>query len=489
MPSVPAIAELVQLATRVPLDEGLAAERRAFLRCRRSPESAALRHLFLAESRARRSLSPAASSKAPTRAAVVGAGTMGRGIATALAASGLAVALYDSDEDSLKRTIDGIMADLRKLAGLPDAGHGLLPPPAKESYVQRARQQKPTDSLLRFLSTDSCVKIGTDYDLAHADLVIEAVFEDSDIKAAVFKLLGKLCSEHCIIASNTSYLDIESLSRHLPHPQRFLGLHFFSPADRTRLLEVVPTADTSDQTLAFATTLARRLHKVPVLSAPHPGFIGNRLYSRYKDEFNLLLLEGAGPAQIDQAMTKWGMAMGPAAVNDMAGLDTAYKARRAAAIDSRSTPEHALPDALVECGRSGRKNGGGYYDYKDQQPGESAKTAELSAELAQKFAITRRPPAAITDDEIVERLSLCLANEGALLLEAGTCSQAGDIDLTFVHGYGFPATRGGPMHHATRQGLPALLAKLSEWHRRTARPAWQPAPLITAHAKTDTPLP
>ena len=491
MPSVPAIAELVQLATKAPLDEGLAAERRAFLRCRRSPQSAALRHLFLAEGRARRGLA-AAPPRNLQRAAVIGAGTMGRGIATALAASGLQVALYDNNKDNLQRAIDGIKSSLGKLAGLPEPAHsGMLPEPGcdRVSYVQEARQKPISEKQFMHLYMGTCIKPGDDHDLAQADLAIEAVFEDRDIKAEVFKRLGKLCSEHCIIASNTSYLDIESLARHLPHPERFLGLHFFSPADRTRLLEVVRTAATSDQTLASAMALARQMRKVAVLAAPHPGFIGNRLYSRYKDEFNMLLLEGASPAQIDQAMTKWGMAMGPAAVNDMAGLDIAYKARRAAGIAPCSAPEHALPDALVESGRSGRKSGSGYYDYRDQKPEESAKTTQLSTDLAQKFAITRRPATAITDDEIVERLTLCLANEGALLLEAGTSQQSSDIDLTFVHGYGFPATRGGPMHHATRQGLPALHTKLTAWHRRTARPAWHPAPLITTHARTKTPLP
>ncbi|MCG8369050.1 MAG: 3-hydroxyacyl-CoA dehydrogenase, partial [Proteobacteria bacterium] len=294
----------------------------------------------------------------------------------------------------------------------------------------------------------------TDYaDLADVDLVIEAVFEDPDLKKEIFARLDKVCKPGAILATNTSYQDVDEIARATSRPEDVIGTHFFSPAHIMKLLEVVRGAKTADDVLATCMKLAKRIRKVPVVSGVCYGFIGNRMLQPYGKQSQLLLLEGATPEQIDTAMEDFGMAMGPLRVFDLAGLDVGYKARQALSDEQRGAPEtYRVQDLLVEAGRLGQKSGAGFYTYdENRKPTPDPAVPEIIASVAEEFGIERRE---IADREIVDRLVGALVGEGRKILEEGIAQRAGDIDVVYVYGYGFPAWRGGPMHYADKGQLP-----------------------------------
>jgi 3-hydroxyacyl-CoA dehydrogenase len=400
-------------ATETDFDAAMAFERETFLDLRASPEAAALRHVFFAERAATRPASiKGVEPKAVRTTAVVGGGTMGAGIAAALRDAGLPVTLVERDDETLARGV----ANLR---GIFDAA------------VKRGRLSEP-DPAARMAG----VQATTDYAaLAGADLVIEAVFEDLAVKRAVFAQLGAACRPDAILATNTSYLDPRAIAEGLPNPARFIGLHFFSPANVMKLLEIVPTPDTSPETLATGFALAARLKKIPVQAGICDGFIGNRILKRYRAAAEALVRAGVPIEAVDAAMRAYGFAMGPFEAQDLGGLDIAFLQREAARVKGEAVPE-TLADTLVRAGRKGQKTGGGWYDYA---PGD--RTPRPSPAVGALLSLTpgETPP------DIADRLVAEMAAEGRAILAEGVAAQPADIDLVEIHGYGFPRRRGGPM--------------------------------------------
>ena len=404
-------------------DAGLANERSIFLKLRASDEAAALRHLFFAERAAPRPADLRGIAPLPLASAgVVGGGTMGVGIAAALRNAGIPVVLVERDQQSLERGLGALKAIFeaaRKKASLTDE-------------EAEARMQGVTGA------------VGHEA-LADCDLVIEAVFEDVVIKREVFASLGRICRADAVLATNTSYIDPRQIAEGLPHPGRFIGLHFFSPAQVMKLLEIVPTPDTRPDVVATSFELARRLRKVPVRSGICDGFIGNRILRRYRAEAEALLRGGVAPAAVDAAMRGFGYAMGPFEMQDMAGLDISFLHREAARARGDQIAE-TPGDLLVRAGRKGQKSGGGWYDYT---PGE--RTPVPSQQAARIVAPLAGAPIDLPADQIVSRLINAMASEGQAILNEGIAASPADIDLVEVHGYGFPRKRGGPMYLANRQ--------------------------------------
>ncbi|MEE3118375.1 MAG: 3-hydroxyacyl-CoA dehydrogenase NAD-binding domain-containing protein, partial [Pseudomonadota bacterium] len=319
----------------------------------------------------------------------------------------------------------------------------------------------------------------TDYaDLGEVDLVIEAVFESMEVKRQVFARLDEVCKPGAILATNTSYLDVNEIARVTSRPQDVVGLHFFSPANIMRLLEVVRAEDTADDVLATAMAIGKRIGKVPVLARVCFGFIGNRMLRQYAREAQLCMIEGASPEQIDGALTGFGMAMGPLAVGDLAGLDIGYKARQALTDAQKGDPKsYCIADALVEMGRLGQKSGAGYYRYDPETRARSVdpEVLEVIEAQASKHGVSRR---ALSSDEILDRHLMALVNEGFRILEEGIAQRPGDIDVAYVHGYGFPAYHGGPMFYAAQRGLASVRDRLKALQRQTGAGYWEPAPLL-----------
>jgi 3-hydroxyacyl-CoA dehydrogenase len=330
----------------------------------------------------------------------------------------------------------------------------------------------------------------TDYhDLADMDLVIEAVFENLDIKKQVFAKLDKVCKQGAILASNTSYQDVNLIAQSTFRPQDVIGLHFFSPANVMKLLEIVRGDATSDDVLATSMIIAKSINKVPALSRVCYGFIGNRMLRHYAREAQLCLLEGATPQDIDAVMEKFGMAMGPLAVSDLAGLDIGYKAREGLTDTQKGNIRaYCIADALYEMGRLGQKTGTGYYQYDPDTRQRSVDTAVLEVIKAQanKRGVVRK---VISDDTILKRLTFALINEGFKILEEGIAQRPSDIDVVYVFGYGFPAYRGGPMYYADTMGLEKIYNTICEFSDTYGEEFWQPAALLkqlVAEGKTLT---
>lgn len=398
--------------------EGLRHERETFLRLKAGPESAALRHLFFAERAAPRPASLRGTAPAPVQVVgVVGGGTMGRGIAAAMANAGLSVVLSERDDAALAQA-------LAALRGILDAAARRGLTTVEEAAARMARVAGITG-----LSG-----------LAPCDLVIEAVYEDLQAKCQVFAALGAICRPDAILATNTSYLDPRRIAEGVPGPQRVVGLHFFSPAQVMKLLEIVPLPETSQATLATAFDLARRLGKIPVRSGICEGFIGNRILKRTRAETGAMLAQGVHYATIDRALRGFGQAMGPFEMQDMAGLDISFLQREAARAAGQDVPETA-GDLLVRAGRLGQKSGAGWYDYVpgDRSPRPSAAAEQIIAPLTGPLTLVP------DDGAIVAQVLAAMADEGQRILDDGIAAGAADIDLVMVHGYGFPRTRGGPM--------------------------------------------
>ncbi|SJZ92337.1 3-hydroxyacyl-CoA dehydrogenase NAD-binding domain-containing protein [Consotaella salsifontis] len=402
----------------------MAHERATFLELRASDEAAALRHVFFAERAASRPPELKGIEPRPIRSAgVVGGGTMGAGIALALRRTGLPVVLLERDEAAAARGLD----NFRDLVG---------------GMVKRALVSEPeADELLAGLSVTTEIRA-----LGDADLVIEAVFEEIGVKRDVFARLDGVCRPDAILATNTSYLDPRRIVAGLGDPERYVGLHFFSPAHVMKLLEIVPLPETAPEVLATAFALAARLGKVPVKAGICEGFIGNRILKRYRAAAEDLLRQGAAIADIDAAMRGFGFRMGPFEAQDMGGLDIAYLQREGARAAGEPVLE-TLADILVRVGRKGRKTGAGWYDYA-----ESAAAPTPSSEVGELLAAHVGGGPSLSGEAIAARLVSEMAEEGAAILAEGIAVAAKDIDLVEIHGYGFPRWRGGPMFHASRRG-------------------------------------
>jgi 3-hydroxyacyl-CoA dehydrogenase len=415
--------EAIRYGAEHGISEGLRNERALFLDLRKSPEAAALRYLFFAERAATRPADLKGIAALPIRrVGVVGGGTMGVGIAAALRDADIPVVLVERDAESCDRAEKGLAA------------------------VFAAAQQRGRLSAEAAAARLAGMTLSTNFvDLENCDLVIEAVFEDLAVKRDVFRRLAAACRADSILATNTSYLDPGKLAEDLPHPDHLIGLHFFSPAQVMKLIEIIPTPQTRPEVLATGFALAQKLGKIPVRSGICDGFIGNRILRRYRGEAESLLRAGVAIEAIDGAMRSFGMAMGPFEVQDLSGLDISYMHREAARARGELLPE-APGDILVRAGRKGQKTGGGWYDYQpgDRTPRPSAETARL---LAPMIAGRRE----MTPADIAERLIGAMAAEGQAILDEGIAASASDIDLVQVHGYGFPRWRGGPMFLRARK--------------------------------------
>ena len=451
----------VEAAVTRPFDEGMAFERERFDVLVNGTESKAIRHLFFAERAAAKIADiPADTPTAEVRrVAVIGAGTMGGGIAMSFASAGIAVVLIETARAALDRGL----ANIRKnYAGT--VAKGRLDPAEADARVARI---EPTLDVGR---------------VADVDLVIEAVFEDMAVKKDLFARLDAVCAPHAILATNTSRLDVNEIAASTRRPASVIGLHFFSPAHVMRLVEVVRGRETAPGVVATSMAVGRRIGKLPVLVGVCDGFVGNRMVAQYAREAEFLLEEGATPAQVDAALQKFGLAMGRFAMSDLAGLDISWAGRKRTAATRPAHLRYAkVADRLCEMGRFGQKTGAGFYRYEagSRTPIPDPVVQQVIEDCAREAGIARRT---ITDEEIVERTMYALVNEGAKVLQDGIAQRASDIDLIYVNGYGFPAWRGGPMFYADTVGLAKVYERVREFHRQHGE-FWTPAPLLERLAK------
>ena len=451
------ILDCLSAAGTVPFEDGLKVERQAFEACMADPQSSALRHQFFAERAAAKiqGMTPDTEAQAVKHVGIIGAGTMGGGIAMCFAQAGFQVTMVDQDQEGIDRGLGTIRKNY-------------------DISVQRGRLS--SDQVTGYLAN---LEATTDWQaLQGADLIIEAVYENLELKQQVFQRLDEICDAHTILASNTSYQSIDALAAVTNRPERVVGMHFFSPANVMRLLEVVRGGASDDTTLTTAMAVGKQIGKVCVLSGMCYGFIGNRMLRHYGREAALCVMEGASPAQVDQAMEQWGMAMGPMAVGDLAGLDIGYRAREQLS-DEEKGPRinYLLADRLVEAGRLGQKSGAGYYRYDPETRArqEDPVVSDIIEATRAELGITARE---LTAEEIVDRLTLALANEGARILEEGIAQRASDIDVVYCHGYGFPRFRGGPMHAAEARGLSSVVDRITQFRQTLNPDNWALAPLL-----------
>jgi len=446
----------IEAAVTMPFEEGMKFERERFDVLVNGTESKALRHLFLAE-RAAAKISdiPADVQAAEIRkVAVIGAGTMGGGIAMSFASAGIPVIVLETKQEALDR---GLAMIRKNYAGT--VAKGKL---AQDEADRRIARIQPSLDLAA---------------VADADLVIEAVFEDMGVKKELFGKLDALCKPDAVLATNTSRLDVNEIAASTSRPASVIGLHFFSPANVMRLVEVVRGELTSPQVIVTSMTMVRKIGKLPVLVGVCDGFVGNRMVAQYAREAEFLLEEGATPEQVDGALKKFGLAMGRFAMSDLAGLDISWSSRKRQAA---TRPQHLryskVADRLCELGRFGQKTGAGFYKYEagSRTPMPDPLVNDIIQQCAREAGIERR---AISDDEIVERCIYALVNEGAKVLEEGIAQRSSDIDLIYVNGYGFPAWRGGPMFYADTVGLSKVYERICEFHRQHGE-SWTPAPLL-----------
>ncbi len=450
----------IEAATTLPFAAGCRRERELFAECVRSEPCKALVHAFLAERGVSKVAGvPDASEATPIgKVAIVGAGTMGGGIAMACANAGLGVTLIDVNRERVDAGLAGIR---RNYQG--SVSRGRLTAEAAEARIATIGGHVGYDGI------------------AEADLVVEAVFEDFALKTQIFAELDRAARPGSVIATNTSTLDVDALAAVTGRPESVVGLHFFSPAHVMRLLEVVRAAATAPQVLATVLAFAKRLGKVAVVVRNGVGFAGNRMLFPYMYEAQFLVEDGATPQQVDRALTEWGMAMGIFAVDDLGGLDVAWRIRR----ELRQFEDPALrkplvADTLVARGRLGQKAGRGWYRYEsDRKPLVDPEVDAIIEQVTADAGIARR---AWSDAEIVERTVLALVNEGARVLADGVAARAADLDVIYVNGYGFPAFRGGPMFYADRIGLAEVYRRISGFHQQFGA-RWRPAPLLESLAR------
>jgi 3-hydroxyacyl-CoA dehydrogenase len=450
--------EAVAAAVTQKFDAGIATERKEFGELMASEESKALRHAFFAERAAAKVAG--ITDKTPQRkiasVAVVGAGTMGGGIAMNFANAGIPVTILEAKQEALDRGIAGIRKQF-------------------EGAVAKGKLKAEDAAKRGALITPSL-----DYaSAANADLVIEAVFEDIGVKKTVFRALDAVMKRGAILATNTSTLDVDRIAAFTKRPGDVLGMHFFSPANVMRLLEVVRAEKTRPDVLATVMALARRIGKTAVVSGVCDGFIGNRMINRYSQQALLLLEEGASPQQVDRAIEQFGFAMGPFRMSDLAGNDISWHIRKRHYEEHPKQRKMRIADRVCELGRFGQKSGLGWYRYEAGKR-DAIPDPVIDKIIAEERKTLKIEPRRIPDAEIVDRLVLALVNEGARLLEEGIAQRASDIDVVYLAGYGFPVQRGGPMFHASRLGLGTVVRRMKEFAaNQHAEPAfWKPARLL-----------
>ena len=450
--------EAVQAATQLKFDAGMAKEREIFIALMMTPESSALRHLFMAERAA--SKIPDVPEDTPQRpiktVGVIGAGTMGGGITMNFLNAGIPVTMLEMKQDALDRGVATIKKNY-------------------EAQVKKGKlKQDKYEQRMALLSTT------LDYAaLKDCDLIIEAVFEELGVKEKVFTQLDEIARKGAILASNTSTLDVDKIAAFTKRPQDVVGMHFFSPANVMKLLEVVRGKETAKDVLATVMAVAKKIKKTAVVSGVCDGFIGNRMIEQYSRQAGFLLDEGATPQQVDKAIEKFGFAMGPFRMGDLAGNDIGWAIRKRRATERADMKYSKTADKLCELGRFGQKTGAGWYDY------QAGKRDAIPSDLVNKMIEDHRKelgitPRKISDEEIVQRLVYALVNEGAHILEDGIASKSGDIDMVYLTGYGFPMHRGGPMHYASQVGLYNVAETMKRFAKNPRDDAafWQPAPLI-----------
>jgi 3-hydroxyacyl-CoA dehydrogenase len=453
-----AAVNAIQAALTLAFDAGSLRERELFADCVVATESRALVHLFFAEREAAKIPDVPKDTPARTiaRAAVVGAGTMGGGIAMTYANAGIPVLLKEVDEAALARGL----ATVRK---------------NYESSVSKGRMTAAALDRTMARITPTTTYDGFDT----VDIVVEAVFENMELKKATFADLGRVTRPECVLASNSSTLDIDEFARASGRPGQVVGHHFFSPANVMKLLEIVRGRETSRETIATSLKLAKRLGKVGVVAGNCFGFVANRMLAYYMREAYLLLEEGASVPQIDKALTDFGLPVGPFGMQDIAGLDVGARIRQYLKSIGKTRadgPQSDIPDQLFEMGRYGQKTGAGWYTYDagSRTPIPDPLVDRLANEAAAQRGVTRQP---VVDADIIARIMTALANEGARVLEDGYAIRAGDIDVIYCYGFGYPRHRGGPMFYADTVGLPAVLARVEAYRRRFGD-YWKPAPLL-----------
>jgi 3-hydroxyacyl-CoA dehydrogenase len=448
VPAPEKIIQCVEAAVQKPFEEGLAFERQAFSELRASPESKALRYYFFAEREAAKipDLGSEIKPRPINKVGIIGAGTMGGGIAMNFLNIGTAVVIVETKQDALDRGV----ATIRK------------------NYERTASKGKLTaadvETRMGLLSPTLRIE-----DTAECDLVIEAIFENMPIKKELFAKLDSFVKPGAILASNTSYLDLNEIASATKRPSDVIGLHFFSPANVMKLLEIVRGSATAKDVIATSMGLGKKISKVPVLVGVCRGFVGNRMLAARRDQAQTLISEGAMPWDVDRVLEGFGMPMGPFAMGDLAGLDIGWDAKN-------SKGESVLRDKLCELGRRGQKTGAGYYNYDPQTRERSVdpKVQELVSEFAKKSGREQRK---VSDQEILERCTYSMVNEGAKILEEGIALRASDIDVVWVNGYGWPVYRGGPMFWADSVGLRKVLETLSTFQQRYGD-EWKPAELL-----------
>ena len=440
-------------------DEGLKKEGEYFLECLLHPQREAMIHIFFGERAASKiaDVPKDTQIKDIKKAGIIGSGTMGGGIAMCFANAGIPVHIIDQDEDNLKRGMSVIEKNYDFMVG-------------------RGKLTSDQKDMVFGLVTSSL-----EYkDLSDCDIVIEAVYENLELKHEIFKSLDEHVKDGAILASNTSGLDIDSIASVTKRPELVVGTHFFSPANIMRLLEVVRGEQTSNETLATIMAIGKKLKKAAVVSLNAPGFIGNRMLFRYTAQANMLLLEGALPHQVDQALESFGLNMGPFRMMDLVGLDLGWRARK---LGGKESPLHAkIGDELCEQNRFGQKSAAGYYNYSEgsRAPNPAPENEATYEKISSENGFTRRD---ISDEEIVDRCILALINEGADILSEGVAQRAADIDVVYINGYGFPIWRGGPMHHANAMGLDVVIEKLEKYKEITGNDAYKPSEMLVNLAK------
>ena len=449
------IVDCVQAALDQPFAQGLATERELFVQCLNSPQRAGLVHAFFAEREVTKSPETQSSQPRPfQKVGVIGGGTMGAGIAVALLDGGLQVTMIERDDAALalgQSRVAKVYDGLIKKGRLSEEGKAAI--------------------LTRFNGS-------TAYDaLADADIVVEAVFEDMGVKKAVFAELDRVCKKGAVLATNTSYLDIDEIARSVSRPQDVVGLHFFSPANIMKLLEIVVPAQVSADVVATGFALAKKLKKVPVRAGVCDGFIGNRILAVYRQAADYMMEDGASPYEIDAMVRAFGYPMGPYEMSDLAGGDIGWatRKRRAATRDPKARYVH-MADKLCERGWFGQKTGRGWYIY--EAGSRTGKTdPEVEAIVAEERAKAGVTPRSFTREELERRYVAAMVNEGAKVVAEGIALRPLDVDVTLVHGYGFPRYKGGPMKYADLVGLPQILADIQAFAKEDPL-FWQPAPLL-----------
>ena len=450
--------DAVEAATKRKFADGMLFEREVFINLMWTPESRALRHLFMAERAASKIPDvPSDTAKREIKSvAVIGAGTMGGGISMNFLNAGIPVKILETKQEALDRGVATI----------------------KKNYEAQVKKGKLKED--KYAQRMALLTTTLDYaDLKDADLVIEAVFEELGVKETVFKQLDAVMKPGAILASNTSTLDVDKIAAFTKRPEDVVGMHFFSPANVMKLLEVVRGAKTSKDVLATVMAIGKKIKKTSVVSGVCDGFIGNRMIEQYSRQAGFLLDEGCTPQQVDKAVEKFGFAMGPFRMGDLAGNDIGWAIRKRRSVERADMKYSRTADKLCELGRFGQKTGAGWYDY------QAGKRDAIPSDLVNKMIEDHRKelgitPRKISDEEIVQRLVFSLVNEGAHILEDGIASKSGDIDMVYLTGYGFPIYRGGPMHYASEVGLFNVVQAMDRFAKNPNDDAsfWKPAPLL-----------